>query len=104
MKNLPALTKLKVQKAAPIIVDHVLELLAPFDVQQILESTADEIIIKPTTIAEVGEDDWKKFWRYQSHFTLEFCKALEQSIPEGYTFLSYNHLTNDLSVVRDNGN
>ncbi len=33
MRNLPALTKLKVQKAAPMIVDHVKELLAPLDLE-----------------------------------------------------------------------
>ena len=83
MRNLPALTKLKVQKAAPMIVDHVKELLAPLDLQ-----------------AEPYSDEEKKFWRYQSRFTLEFCKALEEVLPSELAFLSYNHLTNDLTVVR----
>ena len=95
MKNLPRLTKLKVQKAAPMIVAHVKELLAPLDLQDTKQYT-----IKVKTNAEPYSDEERKFWRYQSRFTLEFCKALEQSLPTDLAFLSYNHLTNDLTVVR----
>ena len=95
MKNLPRLTKLKVQKAAPMIVAHVKELLAPLDLQDSKQYT-----IKVKTNAEPYSDEERKFWRYQSRFTLEFCKALEQSLPTDLTFMSYNHLTNDLTVVR----
>ena len=95
MRNLPKLTKLKVQKAAPMIVDHVKELLAPID----LESTK-QFTVKVKTNAEPYSDEESKFWRYQSRFTLEFCKALEEVLPTELAFLSYNHLTNDLTVVR----
>ena len=95
MRNLPALTKLKVQKAAPMIVDHVKELLAPID----LESTK-QFTVKVKTNAEPYSDEESKFWRYQSRFTLEFCKALEEVLPSDLAFVSYNHLTNDLTVVR----
>ena len=95
MRNLPALTKLKVQKAAPMIVDHVKELLAPID----LESTK-QFTVKVKTNAEPYSDEESKFWRYQSRFTLESCKALEEVLPTELAFLSYNHLTNDLTVVR----
>ena len=95
MRNLPALTKLKVQKAAPMIVDHVKELLAPLDLQDSKQYT-----IKVKTNAEQFSDEEKKFWRYQSFYTLEFCKALEDALPSDLSFLSYNHLTNDLTVVR----
>mgnify|MGYP001483793269 FL=1 len=95
MKNLPRLTKLKVQKAAPMIVAHVKELLAPLDLQDTKQYT-----IKVKTNAEPYSDEERKFWRYQSRFTLEFCKALEQSLPTDLAFMSYNHLTNDLTVVR----
>ena len=95
MRNLPALTKLKKQVAAPMIVDHVKELLAPLDLQESKQYT-----IKVKTNAEAFSDEEKKFWRYQSFFTLEFCKALEQVLPSELSFVSYNHLTNDLTVVR----
>ena len=95
MRNLPARTKLKVQKAAPMIVAHVKELLAPFDLQ-----ASKQYTIKVKTNAEPFSDDERQFWRYQSRFTLEFCKALEQSLPTDISFMSYNHLTNDLTVVR----
>ena len=95
MRNLPARTKLKVQKAAPMIVAHVKELLAPIDLQ-----SSHQYTVKVKTNAEPFSDDEKKFWRYQSFYTLEFCKALESVLPSEIAFLSYNHLTNDLTVVR----
>ena len=95
MRNLPRATKLKVQKAAPMIVDHVKELLAPIDLNE-----SKQFTVKVKTNAEPHSDEEAKFWRYQSFFTLEFCKALEEVLPTGLAFLSYNHLTNDLTVVR----
>ena len=95
MRNLPKLTKLKVQKAAPMIVAHVKELLADINVEDTKQFT-----VKVKTNAEPYSDEESKFWRYQSRFTLEFCKALEEVLPTELAFLSYNHLTNDLTVVR----
>ena len=95
MQNLPARTKLKVQKAAPMIVAHVKELLAPLDLE-----SSKQFTVKVKTNAEPYSDEESKFWRYQSRFTLEFCKALEDALPSELAFLSYNHLTNDLTVVR----
>ena len=95
MKNLPALTKLKKQVAAPMIVQHVKELLAPLDLQDSKQYT-----IKVKTNAEPFSDEEKKFWRYQGFFTLEFCKAVEDVLPSELSLVSYNHLTNDLRVVR----
>ena len=95
MRNLPRRTKLKKQVAAPMIVSHVKELLAPLDLQ-----SSKQYTVKVKTNAEPFSDDEKKFWRYQSFYTLEFCKALEDVLPSDLSFMSYNHLTNDLTVVR----
>ena len=95
MRNLPRATKLKVQKAAPMIVAHVKELLADINVEE-----SKQFTVKVKTNAEPHSDEERKFWRYQSFFTLEFCKALEQVLPSELSFVSYNHLTNDLTVVR----
>ena len=95
MRNLPKRTKLKKQVAAPMIVSHVKELLAPLDLQ-----SSKQYTVKVKTIAEPFSDEEKKFWRYQSFYTLEFCKALEDVLPSDLSFMSYNHLTNDLTVVR----
>ena len=95
MRNLPRATKLKVQKAAPMIVDHLEELLAPIDLNE-----SKQFTVKVKTNAEPCSDEERKFWRYQSFFTLEFCKALEEVLTTELAFLSYNHLTNDLTVVR----
>ena len=95
MRNLPKRTKLKKQVAAPMIVSHVKELLAPLDLQNSKQYT-----VKVKTIAEPFSDEEKKFWRYRSFYTLEFCKALEDVLPSDLSFMSYDHLTNDLTVVR----
>ena len=78
-----------------MIVDHVKELLAPIDLNE-----SKQFTVKVKTNAEPCSDEERKFWRYQSFFTLEFCKALEEVLPTELAFLSYNHLTNDLTVVR----
>ena len=78
-----------------MIVSHVKELLAPLDLQNSKQYT-----VKVKTNAEPFSDEEKKFWRYQSFYTLEFCKALEDVLPSDLSFMSYNHLTNDLTVVR----
>ena len=78
-----------------MIVAHVKELLADINVEETKQFT-----VKVKTNAEPYSDEERKFWRYQSRFTLEFCKALEEVLPTGLAFLSYNHLTNDLTVVR----
>ena len=95
MRNLPRRTKLKKQVAAPMIVSHVKELLAPLDLQ-----SSKQYTVKVKTNAEPFSDEEKKFWRYQSFYTLEFCKALEDVLPSDLSFMSYDHLTNDLTVVR----
>jgi len=95
MTNLPRLTKLKAQKAAPMIVAHVKELLSEIKLEDSKQYT-----IKVKTSAEPHSDEEKKFWRYQSFFTLEFCKAIEEVLPSQLAFYSYNHLTNDLTLVR----
>ncbi len=78
-----------------MIVEHVKELLAPLDLQDSKQYT-----IKVKTNAEPCSDEERKFWRYQSRFTLEFIKAIESVLPSELAFLSYNHLTNDLTIVR----
>ena len=78
-----------------MIVAHVKELLADINLEE-----SKQFTVKVKTNAEPYSDDERQFWRYQSFFTLEFCKALEEVLPTGLAFLSYNHLTNDLTVVR----
>ena len=78
-----------------MIVAHVKELLADINVEE-----SKQFTVKVKTNAEPHSDEERKFWRYQSFFTLEFCKALEQVLPSELSFVSYNHLTNDLTVVR----
>ena len=78
-----------------MIVSHVKELLADINVEE-----SKQFTVKVKTNAEPHSDEERKFWRYQSFFTLEFCKALEEVLPTQLAFLSYNHLTNDLTVVR----
>jgi hypothetical protein len=38
------------------------------------------------------------FWKYQSRFTLEFTRAIIESLPRGTEFVSYDHLNNTLTL------
>jgi len=87
-------TKTKAQSTAPLIVSHVRELLAPLPNRY----SRGEYTVQVNTTAEELTDDWRRFWRYQGHFTLDFVKALCDSLPSDVEFISYDHLNNTLTL------
>jgi len=87
-------TKTKAQSTAPLIVSHIKELLEPFSHRY----TRGEYTVRVNTIAEEFSDDWKRFWRYHGHFTLEFTKALCESLPSDIEFVQYDYLNNILTL------
>ena len=68
-----------------IVTDHVLELLEPID---------DRLKVKPRL--DISDREYQLFWRYHGHYPAEFAAALAKSLPEGHTFVSYDHLKNQL--------
>jgi hypothetical protein len=59
-----------------------------------------EYSIPVTTTAEPLTDEYRRFWRYHGHYTLEFTKALMQSLPKDVKFVSYDHLNNKLTLIK----
>ena len=66
-----------------IVTDHVLELLEPID---------ERLKVKPRL--DISDREYQLFWRYHGHYPAEFAAAVAKSLPEGHTFVSYDHLKN----------
>ena len=50
--------------------------------------------------AEPLTDEYRRFWRYHGHYTLEFTRALIESLPKDVEFVSYDHLNNKLTLIK----
>jgi len=73
-----------------IVSDHVLELLEPID---------DQLKVRPRL--DISDREYQLFWRYHGHFPADFAAAVAKSLPEGYTFVSYDHLNNKLIATKN---
>ena len=89
-------TKTKPQHVAPLIVSDIKNMLAPLPSRY----TRGEYSVPVTTTADPMSDDYRRFWRYHGHFTLEFTKALIESLPKDVDFVSYDHLNNKLTLIK----
>ncbi len=89
-------TKTKPQHAAPLIVADIKTLLKPLPTHY----SRGEYSVPVTTEAEPFSDEYRRFWRYHGHYTLEFTKALMQSLPKDVKFVSYDHLNNKLTLIK----
>lgn len=85
---------LKQQRTSPIVVQHIKELLMPFPARY----SRGEYNVSVNTVADPHDREYRTFWRYQSFFTLEFVKALCESLPRDVEFIRYDHLTNTLTL------
>jgi hypothetical protein len=85
---------LKQQRTSPIVVQHVKQLLMPIQPRY----TRGEYTVSVNTVADPHDREYRTFWRYQSFFTLEFVKALCESLPRDVEFVRYDHLTNTLTL------
>lgn len=89
-------TKTKPQHAAPLIVSDIKNMLAPLPARY----TRGEYSVSVNTNAEQYSDEYRRFWRYHGHYTLEFTKALIESLPKDVDFVSYDHLNNKLTLIK----
>ena len=46
--------------------------------------------------ADLEPEQVQKFWRYHGRFPNDFARAIVEVLPEGKTFVSYDHLNNSL--------
>lgn len=73
-------------KLSNVVVSHA---------KQLLTISADlKVLPKPTLTPR----EYQLFWTYQGKFPQEFAKAIIDTLPPDYDFVSYNHLTNTLEV------
>ena len=54
--------------------------------------------VRITPRADLDEDMVRKFWRYHGRFPNDFARAIVEILPEGKTFVSYDHLANSLVI------
>lgn len=78
-------------KVSQVVVNHIESLLSPFDVSQ--------CPLKASPLPDLSDKDIQLFWRYQGHFPQEFTQALINKLPDGLTFVSYDHLKNQVNVT-----
>ena len=88
--------KTKPQHTAPLIVSDIKKLLAPLPNRY----TRGEYSVPVNTTAEQCSDEYRRFWRYHGHFTLEFTRAIIESLPNDVEFVSYDHLNNKLTLIK----
>jgi|TARA_Y100000004_G_scaffold186536_1_gene238191 hypothetical protein len=88
--------KIKPQHTAPLIVSDIKKLLAPLPNRY----TRGEYSVPVNTTAEQYSDEYRRFWRYHGHFTLEFTRAIIESLPKDVEFVSYDHLNNKLTLIK----
>lgn len=89
-------TKTKPQHTAPLIINDIKSMLAPLPNRY----TRGEYSVPVKTTAEHYSDEYRRFWRYHGHFTLEFTRAIIESLPNDVKFVSYDHLNNKLTLIK----
>ncbi len=70
-----------------VVAEHVLELLEPID---------EKLKVRPKD--NISTRELQLFWRYHGHFSNDFAKAVQKALPDGYEFISYDHLNNKLEA------
>lgn len=73
-----------------VVSDHVKELL--------LLIPLSETEYQPTPKQSLSTREIRLFWRYHGHFPNDFAKAIQESLPENQKFISYDHLSNRVTV------
>lgn len=79
-------------KLSKPVVSHAQSLMAPFN-----EPIDSMIRVYPKN--DLTPEETKLFWRYHGHFPQEFTQAIINLLPDQHTFVSYDHLKNQIQVV-----
>ena len=72
-----------------VVAEHVLQLVEPIN---------DTLKVKPRE--NISSRELQLFWRYHGHYANDFAKAVMQALPDGYEFISYDHLNNKLEAKK----
>lgn len=79
-------------RTSPMVIDHISSMLQPLPELSVGYHT---LTIEPKSLSY---REYQLFWRYHDHFSMEFIKALVDSLPDQYNFISYDHLNNKLKI------
>lgn len=84
--------KQHLSRTSPFVVDHIRQLLHPFP-----EASPGTHYFRATP-STLSTREIQLFWKYHGHFQQEFVKAIIDSLPDNYNFISYDHLNNLITV------
>jgi hypothetical protein len=73
-----------------IVADHLHSLLAILPV--------DTNTYRPVPKSTLTDQELKQFWKYHSRFPNDFARAILDSLPNNLQFVSYDHLSNLITV------
>ena len=78
-------------KLSQVVVSHAESLIEDLDTTQ-----CPMRVYPKSTLTDA---ETKLFWRYHGRFPQEFTQALINKMPKDLTFVSYDHLQNQLNVT-----
>lgn len=84
--------KQHLSKTSPFVTQHIQQLLHPFPEAS---PGINHFLVTPSTLST---RETQLFWKYHGHFPQEFVKAIIDSLPTNYKFISYDHLKNTVTV------
>lgn len=79
-------------RTSPMVIQDITAMLQPLPE---LSPGHHTIQVKPI---KLSFKEYQLFWKYHGFFTLEFARAIVNVLPDNYSFLSYDHLNNQLSI------
>jgi hypothetical protein len=73
-----------------IVADHLQSLLAILPI--------NSTTCRPIPKSSLTEEETKLFWKYHGRFPNDFARAILNSLPDDLQFVSYDHLSNLITV------
>jgi hypothetical protein len=80
-------------KLSNITVSHIQSLIRDFPTTSNGTST-----LKVYPIDSISPRELQLFWKYHGHFPQEFTQAIINRLQPNYQFVSYDHLSNTVTV------
>lgn len=79
-------------RTSPMVIEHITTMLQP------LPELSPGYHTVPIQHTDLSDKESKLFWKYHGSFSMEFIKAVLSILPINYSFVTYDHLNNKLTV------
>ena len=79
-----------------MLAEYIKEFIAPYPSRY----TRGEFEVRVRPSEDLDDDGVKKFWRLFSKFPNDFAAALNKMLPRDVDFISYDHLSNQLTLLK----